>query len=213
MNKLETYLMEHTPARLEAIETIENYAKEHKVPIMDPVSINFLMQLVRIHKPKRILEIGTAIGYSSLRMIEAQPNAHITTIEKNDSMFELANKNIQLHNKTSSIKVRHGDAIDVINELVANEEHFDFIFIDAAKAQYKKYFEAVQALTSKQSVIVCDNILFKGYVVDASTLEQKRLQSLVEKIKQFNSWLANEPNYHTSIVPIGDGLSISVKVK
>lgn len=211
MNNLESYLMKHTSESGTSIKALENFAQEHRIPIMDRVSMNFLMQLVRLHKPNRILEIGTAIGYSALRMLEAQPNAAITTIEKNEQMYELATKNIHLHHKTSFITLKQGDAIDVIHDLVSNEESFDFIFIDAAKAQYKKYFEAVQPLTNNQSVIVCDNVLFKGYVFDDAKVEHKRLQSLVKKIKQFNSWVVNHPSYHTTIVPIGDGLSISVK--
>lgn len=213
MNKLESYLMKHIAERVTSIEALENYAQTHRVPIMDPVSVNFLMQLIRIHKPTHILEIGTAIGYSALRMLEAKPDVNITTVEKNENMYELATQNIQLHNQASSIKVKHGDAIDVISDLVKSKDKFDFIFIDAAKAQYQKYFEAVQALTKDQTVIVCDNILFKGFVVDDTKVEQRRIRSLTEKIQQFNAWLVKQPNYHTSIVPIGDGLSISVKVK
>lgn len=211
MDNLETYLLQHVPERLGLLDDLEKYAQTHQVPIMDPVSMNFLTQLVRIHKPKRILEIGTAIGYSALRMLEAQPNAKLITIEKNESMYELAKQNIDLHHNLFDITVKHGDAINVIEELLAKEITFDFIFIDAAKAQYKKYFEAVQALTDDDTVIVCDNILFKGYVVDETKVEQKRLLSLTKKIQQFNTWLIAQTNYQTSIVPIGDGMSISVK--
>lgn len=211
MDNLETYLLQHVPERLGLLDDLEKYAQTHQVPIMDPVSMNFLTQLVRIHKPKRILEIGTAIGYSALRMLEAQPNAKLITIEKNESMYELAKQNIDLHHNLFDITVKHGDAINVIEELLAKEITFDFIFIDAAKAQYKKYFEAVQALTDDHTVIVCDNILFKGYVVDETKVEQKRLLSLTKKIQQFNTWLIAQTNYQTSIVPIGDGMSISVK--
>lgn len=213
MDKLESYLLQHIPERIGLMRDLEKYAEMHHVPIMDPVSMNFLTQLVHIHKPKRILEIGTAIGYSALRMLENQPDATLITIEKNETMYELAKKNIDLHNQSFDVTVKHGDAINVIDELITKEAAaFDFIFIDAAKAQYKKYFEAVQALTNEQTVIVCDNILFKGYVVDESKVEKKRLQSLTKKIQQFNTWLVALPDYQTSIIPIGDGMSVSVKI-
>lgn len=212
MDKLESYLLQHIPERAGLMDDLEQYAKAHQVPIMDPASMNFLTQLVRMYKPKSILEIGTAIGYSALRMLEAQPDAQLVTIEKNEAMYELAKKNIDLHHQSFDITLKHGDAIDVIDELTSEDATFDFIFIDAAKAQYKKYFEAVQALTNNHAVIICDNILFKGYVVDETKVEKKRLQSLVKKIQQFNIWLTEQSDYQTSIVPIGDGMSISVKL-
>ena len=212
MNNLEQYLTEHVTKRTDDFEALEAFAIEHRVPIMEPVSMNFLTQLVRIHQPETILELGTAIGYSALRMLDATPAARLTTVEKDVKMYELAQSNIAKRQKESSIVQLQGDALEVIAELVANEQTFDFIFIDAAKAQYQRFFDAVQPLTKKGTMIVCDNILFKGYVVDESKIEQKRLRSLTKKIQQFNAELMQNPNYHSSIVPIGDGVSISVKL-
>lgn len=212
MNKLEQYLIDHLSDDAVQFKELEEYAEINRVPIMDAVSMNFLTQLVRIHQPKSILEIGTAIGYSALRMLEANPSTMITTIEKNDTMYELATQNVQAFKKESAIYLKHGDALEVINELVVEEESFDFIFIDAAKGQYQRFFELVQPLTRKDTMIVCDNILFKGYVADETKVQQKRLLSLTKKIQAFNTWLIKHPDYHTSIIPIGDGVSISVKL-
>lgn len=212
MNKLEQYLTEHVTKRTDAFAELEDFAIENRIPIMEPVSMNFLTQLVRIHQPETILELGTAIGYSALRMLEANPAASLTTIEKDVKMYELAQSNIAKHKKQSAIVQMQGDALEVIAELVTNEQTFDFIFIDAAKAQYQRFFDAVQPLTKKDTMIVCDNILFKGYVVDESKIDQKRLHSLTKKIQQFNAALMQNPNYHSSIVPIGDGVSISIKL-
>lgn len=212
MNKLEDYLMHHLPNREEPLLELEAYAESNGVPIMDPVSMNFLTQLVRIHQPETILEIGTAIGYSALRMADAHPSAMITSMERNTHMYELATKNIQATEKASNILLKQGDALDIIHELIVEGKQYDFIFIDAAKAQYQRFFELVQPLTRDKTIIVCDNILFKGYVVDETKVEQKRLQSLTKKIQAFNTWLVKHPDYHTSIIPIGDGVSISVKV-
>lgn len=211
MDKLEHYLLNHLPHHSDAFMELEKFAKTHQVPIMDPVSINFLTQLVRIHQPQTILEIGTAIGYSALRMLDANPNAVVTTIEKNADMYDLALKNIKTHQKESSISVEHGDAIDILEQLKVDKKQFDFIFVDAAKGQYKRYFETVQSLTTERTIIVCDNVLFKGYVVDEAKVESKRIRSLVKKIQTFNAWLMEHPDFHTSIIPIGDGVSISVK--
>lgn len=212
MDKLKNYLLELTPERNDLMCSLEQYANKNGVPIMEPVSMDFLTQLIRMHQPSTILEIGTAIGYSALRMHEVQPTATITTLEKNTHMYETALANIKSQNKEASIKVIHGDALETIDQLVAKDEKYDFIFIDAAKGQYERYFTSVQPLTKEQSTIVCDNILFKGYVADASKNDNARLQQLANKIRDFNYWLMEQTNYHTTIIPVGDGVSISVKL-
>lgn len=212
MNKLEHYLMNHLSGYKEDFQKLEQFAEAHRVPIMEPVSMNFLTQLVRMKQPKTILEIGTAIGYSALRMLDMHQTAQITTIEKNKDMYDIAIKNIEQFDQAAHVSIKHGDALEVIEQLVKEEMSYDFIFIDAAKAQYQRYFEAVQPLTKSRTWIVCDNILFKGYVTGESVVEHKRIQQLTKKIQAFNAWLIEQPDYHTSIIPIGDGVSISVRV-
>lgn len=212
MDSISNYLFELIPEREGWMRSLENYASEHNVPIMELDSINFLTQLVKIKQPIAILEIGTAIGYSTLRMHTAYPKAEITTIERNEKMYDLALENIMLHKKADNINVIHGDALDTIEQLVLNEATFDFIFIDAAKGQYKRFFKAVQPLLRDNGMIVCDNILFKGYVADENKTDNKRLKKLAEKIRNFNKWLMDQSDYHTSIIPIGDGVSISIKL-
>jgi len=213
MNKLEHYLTNHLSGQAESFQELEHFAKEHRVPIMEPVSMNFLTQLVRMNQPNTILEIGTAIGYSALRMLDVHETATITTIEKDKDMYDLATKNVQQFDQSAHVSIKHGDALEVIEQLVKEEMSYDFIFIDAAKAHYQQYFEAVQSLTKARTWIVCDNILFKGYVSGESQADHKRLQQLTKKIQAFNAWLIEQPDYHTSIIPIGDGVSISVKIK
>lgn len=212
MNKLEQYLINHLSGYKEDLQKLEQFAEEHRVPIMEPVSMNFLTQLVRMKQPSSILEIGTAIGYSALRMLDNHQTAKITTIEKDKDMYDLAMKHIEQFDQTANISIKHGDALEVIEQLVKEEMSYDFIFIDAAKAQYQRYFEAVQPLTKTRTWIVCDNILFKGYVTGESVADHKRMQQLTKKIQAFNAWLIEQSDYHTSIIPIGDGVSISVKV-
>jgi|SRR5699024_9298615 len=213
MDSLNDYLLASLPKAEDWMISLEAYAKNHRVPIMEPVSMNFLAQLVCIKRPQRILEIGSAIGYSALRMHHAFPSATIMTIEKNKKMCLLAEENIKKMNKENEIEVLCGDASDMIDLLSAKGNSFDFIFIDAAKGQYKRYFELVQPLIERNGIIVCDNILFKGYVADATKDDNNRLQNIGEKVRGFNEWLMQQKEYHTSIVPIGDGLSISLKNK
>lgn len=213
MDKLYEYLQKQTPVQLKKFQQLEQYALDYRVPIMEPVSMNFLTQLIRIKKPANILEIGTAIGYSALRMLDAYPNTNITTIEKNEAMYELAKQHVNDFQKEGNITIKHGDALDILTSMKEEHSYYDAIFIDAAKAQYQRYFEAVQPLTKIDTVIICDNLLFKGYVADGTKTDNQRMAKIAQKIRTFNTWLVKHPDYHTSILPIGDGVSISIKIR
>ncbi len=212
MDSVKQYILNSLPQQEKWIETLEEFANVNRIPIMEPISMGFLTQLVRIKKPQSILEIGTAIGYSALRMQQAYPLTKITTIEKNPKMFELATKHIDEQGKSEHIHLILGDALEAIKDLVAQDEKFDFIFIDAAKGQYKNFFELVQPLLQNEGIIVCDNILFKGYVADESKVDNLRYKKLANKIRQFNQWLLDHEEYQTSILPIGDGITVSTKI-
>lgn len=211
MNKLQQYLEELTPKSNNMMCSLEQYASEHRVPIMEKEGIHFLTQLIRMQEPATILELGTAIGYSALRMLEAAPNATITTIERNDEMVAIARENIKQAQQTEAVEILHADAFDAIEKLINEKRQYDFIFIDAAKGQYKKFFTQVETLLRDKGVIVCDNVLFKGLVVDPEATDNKRLQKLAQKIAAFNKWLMENKAYHTSLIPIGDGITISMK--
>nr|WP_204497390.1 O-methyltransferase [Aquibacillus albus] len=203
------YLTRMLPSSDEWVSKLENYAYTHGVPIMEPLGINFLMQLVRLQKPTNILEIGTAIGYSSLRMLEACPSASIVTVERDENRYMEAVNNIKDLNKQKNIHVIHGDALEVV-DLVVEKGPYDLLFIDAAKGQYQRFFEMYSKHLTEDAVIISDNVLFKGLVADQS-LENERLSKIARKINSYNEWLVNHPDYRTTIVPIGDGVAISVK--
>ncbi|WP_404453131.1 O-methyltransferase [Virgibacillus necropolis] len=206
---LNQYLQETIPLNEEWVNKLESYAKENHVPIMDAVSMHFLQQLIRIHQPARILEIGTAIGYSALRMLQANPNATITTIERDEERFKYALDVIKAQNKLQQIQVIHGDALEVVEE-IRNQDQFDFMFIDAAKGQYKRFFELYSPSIRKGGLIISDNVLFKGYVANPSN-DNPKFTKIANKINNYNQWLINNENFHTVIVPIGDGIAISIK--
>src|SRR5690625_1420250 len=184
--QLKQYLTGTLPEETEWVTNIEKQAKLDSVPIMDSLSIHFLMQLIRLHKPKRILEIGTAIGYSALRMLEAYPKAEIVTIERNEQRMQQAVENIKNQNKQDAIQVILGDALDEIDRLALINERFDVIFIDAAKGQYKHFFEQSSPLLEENGLIISDNVLFKGYVADPHP-ENKRLNKIDRKSTRLNS--------------------------
>ncbi|SDN00268.1 O-methyltransferase [Sediminibacillus halophilus] len=208
-DQLEQYLMGTVPAVPKWAAKLEAYAQAHRIPIMEPLGIQFLMQLIRIHKPAKILEIGTAIGYSALRMLEAYPAAQILTIERDEQRYQEAVNNIEAQDKQNQIQVILGDALEVV-EQVNNNGRYDMLFIDAAKGQYQRFFEIYSKQLSQDAVIVSDNVLFRGMV--ASESDQKdRLNKLAGKVRSYNEWLVHHPDFYTTIIPVGDGIAVSVR--
>ena len=188
------------------VEDMEKYAHEFHVPIMLKDGITFLTDYIKKNKIKRILEIGCAIGYSSINMALVSDDIKITTIERDKKMYDKAIENIKAFNLGNRIDVIFGDALDVeINET------YDLIFIDAAKSQYIKFFEKFKHNLDKKGVIVTDNLEFHGLVKDSSNCSRNTKQ-LVNKIKKYIEFLKNNEEFETDFYKIGDGISIS-KIK
>ncbi|EWG09854.1 O-methyltransferase [Cytobacillus firmus] len=208
-DKLHAYIEEIIPERPQLLDKMEQYAKEYNVPIMELAGIEAMLQLLRIQKPKMILEVGTAIGYSALRMAFAVPESKIVTIERDSERYQLAEQYIDEAGKKEQILIIKGDALEV-GEDVEKQGPYDAIFIDAAKGQYQRFFEIYSRFLSDGGVIITDNVLFKGLVCE-SDIENKRIRNMVRKIDVFNKWLMSHPEYHTVILPVGDGVAISKK--
>ncbi len=188
------------------VEDMEKYAHEFHVPIMLKDGITFLTDYIKKNKIKRILEIGCAIGYSSINMALVSDDIKITTIERDKRMYDKAIENIDAFNLGNRIDVIFGDALDVdINET------YDLIFIDAAKSQYIKFFEKFKHNLDKKGVIVTDNLEFHGLVEDSSNCSRNTKQ-LVNKIRKYIEFLKNNEEFETEFYKIGDGISIS-KIK
>lgn len=210
-NELTTYLESLIPTRNERLLEMEEYARVHHVPIMELVGVETLLQILRIHQPNKILEIGTAIGYSAIRMAQSLEETTIYTIERDEERYEEAIANIQKADLSDRIIVIKGDALDVF-EQIQSYGPFDFLFIDAAKGQYQKFFELYGTLITEKGIILSDNVLFRGLVAkEVANIESKRLRTLAKKIKKYNEWLMQHPLYHTTILPVGDGIAISIK--
>lgn len=204
--QLDQYLKTTLPPNEEWIIAMEEQAERERVPIMDPLSMNFLLQLIKMIKPKRILEIGAAIGYSALRMSTAHPEAVITTIEKDASRYEQAITHIRSRQKQDNIQVILGDALEEMLSLT--KASYDLIFIDAAKGQYERFFNLSCPLLRNSGVVISDNVLFRGYV-SGQKQPPKKYEKLTNKLQNFNEWLTSHPNFDTTIVPLGDGIAIS----
>lgn len=184
---------------------LREYAEANNVPIMKTETKEFLKTLVSISKPKSILEIGTAIGYSSL-VFSKYSDADITTIELSSEMANIAKDNFKRYDK--NINLINDDAEKALTTL---NQGFDFIFIDANKSNYKFYFDYVDRyLLNKGGIIVADNILFRGEVCNDDLIEKRKI-TIVKRLRNFLAYITKREDYKTSIVPIGDGLSISYK--
>ncbi|TYS59166.1 O-methyltransferase [Sutcliffiella horikoshii] len=210
-NKVISYLNTLTPQRIELVSNMEKLAEKENVPIMDLVGMETLLQLLRLSAPKRILEIGAAIGYSAIRMAQALPEATIVTIERDEHRYLQAKSHIEHAGLQDRIHLIFGDALEVLDQ-VKKEAPFDFIFVDAAKGQYERFFTMYETLLNEMGIIITDNVLFRGMVAeDHELIEPKRIRNLVKKIDRYNRWLMEHPDYITTILPVGDGIAISKK--
>jgi len=187
------------------ISDLEEYAKVFYVPIMLKDGIEFLLEYIKNNNIKNILEIGTAIGYSSIRMAQVNNDIKVTTIERDSKMYNEALKNIKSFNLDNRINVIYKDALDV--EL---NDKYDLIFIDAAKSQYIKFFEKFKHNLNDNGVIVTDNLSFHGLVKDSTNCSRNTKQ-LVKKIQNYIDFLKNNKEYDTEFISIGDGISITRK--
>lgn len=183
---------------------LRNYGIENNVPIMKLETKEFLKTLISISKPKNILEIGTAIGYSSL-LFSKYSNANITTIEKSKDISEIAKANFSKYNK--KINLINMDAKKALNNF---NQGFDFVFIDANKSQYEYYFNESLKLLNENGLIVCDNILFRGEITNDDLINRRHI-TMVKNLRKFLSHITNLDDYVTSIIPIGDGISLTTR--
>ncbi|MGE4571896.1 MAG: O-methyltransferase [Candidatus Izemoplasmatales bacterium] len=188
------------------VDLMKKQALNDHVPIITDEGIRFLIQLLKIKNAKKVLEIGTAIGYSSILMA-LFTHVDITTIERDEKLFKIAEENINKANLQKKIKVILADAHDVS----INDQDYDLLFIDAAKASYIDFFEKFSKNVSTGGVIVTDNLLFRGLVASPQGIESKNRLQLVKKINKFNEYIIKQEDYDTYIYPIGDGMSISIK--
>lgn len=186
---------------------LEKYAKDNNVPIMLPEGIKFLLDYIKKNNVKSILEIGTAIGYSSIRMALLADDIKVTTIERDLDRYNEAIKNIADFGLQKQITVIKADAFDV--DL---DETYDLIFIDAAKSQYIKFFEKFKHNLRADGTIVSDNLAFHGLVENKSgEILSRNVRGLVRKINEYIDFLKNNDEFVTTFYSIGDGIGVSIR--
>lgn len=202
------YLRDTIPQSEGHIASMEEYAREHEVPISQPESIRLVEVLLKIAGAKRVLELGTAIGYSAIRMVRAC-GAHIVTVELSDEMADLAEKNFSIAGVENNVTLIRGDARQVIAEL-PEDEKFDVIFVDAAKGQYMEFFQYCDKLLRKGGILISDNVLYKGMTATDELVVRRKI-TIVRRLRNYLEMLKENENYSTALLPIGDGVALSFK--
>ncbi len=188
------------------IKRMEKYADEKGIPIMEEEGINFLTEFIRLNKVKNILEIGSAIGYSAIRMALVDKDITVTTIERDKDRYIEAVKNIKNLELDDRITLILTDAFDF-----KVKEKFDLIFIDAAKSQYLKFFNKFSPNLTKKGYIITENIKFHGLTFSDKTKLSRNLRGLITKLETYISFLENNKDFKTRFFDIGDGIAISTR--
>ena len=197
--------------RQEIIADIKKEALANKVPILQDKSLELIRLILRIKEPKKILEIGTAVGYSAINFVdELNGNVFVKTIEKNENMYNVANQNISKVGFVDNIDVILADATEYLPSL-KEDNVYDVIFIDAAKGQYLKFLENAIRLIKNGGVIIADNVLFKGRVL--SDYNEHKHRTAVNRLRDYINIINNDTRLKSTILDIGDGIAVSKVTK
>lgn len=189
---------------------IENEAKAAGVPVIRKEMENFLKVMLAVKKPAGILEVGAAVGYSSILMsMNVDSDCHITTIENYDIRIEQARHNIARAGRESQITLLEGDAMNILKDLPSQE--YDFVFMDAAKAQYINFLPEVLRVMKTSAVLISDNVLQEGSIAESRYAVTRRDRTIHARMREYMYELTHMNELITSIVPIGDGITMSVK--
>lgn len=195
----------------ELLQEMEAYAAEHHVPIINERGRKAFLAVVQKYKPHRVLEIGTAIGYSALLFMQnAAEDVRVTTLELSEERAELAKNYWSRSPYADRIELFLGDAAENLQKLTADKSrlgYYDFVFIDAAKGQYPDYFHKIQPLLTGNAVILADNVLFRGYV-RSEEKPPRRYKTIVKRLREYLE-LVNTPPFTTEVLENGDGLAVT----
>lgn len=205
---IENYIRKVIPKSEGYLLEMEEYAFKNHVPIVHPEVGQFLKVLINIKKPKKILEIGTAIGYSASLMATAMgESGEILTIERREDMINIAQENIEKNGLSGKIKIVPGDAEEILPNI---KDSFDFIFLDAAKGKYLEFFSYCIDNLADNGIIASDNVLFKGMVA-SDDLVIRRKKTIVKRMREYLDYICNNESFESCIIPIGDGVALTYK--
>ena len=189
------------------LDELEAYALKTQVPIIRKEMQSFMKTMLVMNKPKQILEVGTAIGFSALLMSEFT-DGHITTIENYDKRIPIARDNFKKYHKENQITLLEGDAMDVLKTL---DGPYDFIFMDAAKGQYIHYLPEIMRLLTPGGVLISDNVMQDGDIIESKYAVTRRDRTIHKRMREYLYTLKHHEELETSILTLGDGVAVSVR--
>lgn len=205
---MEKYIKGLIPENGGFLKELEDYAAENNVPIIQKEVANFLRLMITIKKPEKILELGTAIGYSSILMsLSADRTCSITTIERDKNMIDIAQENINKANLSERISVIEGDCLEVLEKL---DDSFDMIFMDAGKGHYNHFLPHCLRLLKQDGIIIADNALFRGMVASKELVKRRKI-TIVKRMRNYLELVSKSNDLITSIIPMGDGIAVTTR--
>ena len=210
--RLFTYLNSLDSGNGELLDQIEKEALADEVPIVRKDMQSFLKFLLAVKKPGRILEVGCAVGFSALLMAQANPvDCAITTIENWEPRIPVARENFRRAGRERQITLLEGDAGEILPQLLSEGKQYDWIFMDAAKGQYPVLLPAVVGLLADDGVLVSDNVLFDGEIIESRYVVTRRNRTIHKRMRDYLYTLTHHEQLTTTVLPVGDGAAVSVK--
>ena len=207
--RMVTYINSLDKGNTPFLTQLEKDAKENYVPIIRREMQSFLKVMLQIASPHLLLEVGTAVGFSTRLMSEYAPkDCRITTIENYEKRIPIARENFKKAGKEKQITLLEGDAAQILKTL---EGSYDFIFMDAAKAQYINFFPDVLRLLKKGGILISDNVLQDGDIIESHFAVERRNRTIYKRMREYLYVLKNHEELETSIIPLGDGVTLSIK--
>ena len=207
--RLVTYINSLDRGNTELLDAIEAEAVRDYVPIIRKEMQSFLKMMLQLQQPRRILEVGTAVGFSAILMAEYNPKpCEITTIENYEKRIPIARENFKRAGKQDMIELLEGDAAQVLKTL---QKPFDFIFMDAAKGQYLNFLPDILRLLSPGGILISDNVLQDGDIVESRFAVTRRNRTIHKRMREYLYELTHHEELVTTVLPVGDGITVSVK--
>lgn len=208
--RMVTYINSLERGNGDFLDRLEQQAKMERIPIIRKEMQSFLKVLLQMKKPARILEVGTAVGFSALLMCTCTPDStKITTIEKYEKRIPIAKENFKAAGMEHRITLLEGDAMEILKSLKGS---FDFIFMDAAKGQYINFLPEILRLLEKDGLLVSDNVLQEGDIIESHFAVERRNRTIYKRMREYLYELKHDDRLLTSIVPIGDGAALSIRL-
>ena len=204
-----TFMNSFAQGNTEFLEALEERSISEYVPIIRKDMQNFLKVFLQMKQPKRILEVGTAVGFSSILMATYNPvDCHIDTIENYDKRIPIAKKNFEAAGFASTITLYEGDAAEILPTL---QGPYDLIFMDAAKGQYPLFYPMLKKLTTTGSVMITDNVLQDGDIIESHFAISRRNRTIHKRMREFLFEAGHDEDFSSTILPVGDGISLLVR--